>query len=92
MRAVPNRPHAEGGCLEPIQLLADLGATDIVVGGIGRRPLLGFQEAGIAVFLDDERLLVGDAFAAWVEGLLPRFTPALACQGASGCQGSHPER
>ena len=50
-RVVPNVEHAEGGCLVPVQILHQAGATSLVVAGIGMRPRMGFAEAGIAVLV-----------------------------------------
>jgi predicted Fe-Mo cluster-binding NifX family protein len=47
---VNNVPHGAGGCLAPIGLLAEKGVDSIVVSGMGKRPLAGFQDAGINVF------------------------------------------
>jgi predicted Fe-Mo cluster-binding NifX family protein len=65
-RVVPNGEHQEGGCLVPVQLLFREGATAIVVGGIGARPLQGFQNVGIDVLVGSgERVRdVVDAYAA----------------------------
>lgn len=45
---VPNR-HGEG-CDSVVDQLRDAGADVIMVRGIGRRPLMGFQQVGIKVF------------------------------------------
>ena len=50
VRIVQNGEHAEGGCMVPVQKLAQEGVNAIVVGGIGMHPLMGFQQAGIAVY------------------------------------------
>ena len=50
-RVVSNVEHSEGGCLVPVQLLEKEGATSIVVGGIGMRPLMGFKSVGIDVLV-----------------------------------------
>ena len=65
-RVVPNVEHVEGGCLVPVQLLSREGATSVVVAGIGMRPLVGFQNAGIDVMVGPgERVRdVVDAFLA----------------------------
>lgn len=50
-RIVDNADHAEGGCLVPVQILHQAGATSLVVAGIGMRPRMGFAQAGIAVLV-----------------------------------------
>ena len=51
VRIVPNPPHEQGGCLAPVQLLKEHEARAIIVQGIGMRPLIGFRQAGIEVYL-----------------------------------------
>lgn len=48
-RYYDNVPHTMGGCMMPVNLLADKGTSFLVVGGIGMRPLMGFMEVGITV-------------------------------------------
>ena len=47
---INNVEHSAGGCLAPVSLLAENGVSSILVSGMGKRPLAGFQEAGINVF------------------------------------------
>ena len=44
-----NAPHTEGGCMAPVLVLAENNVDAIVVQGIGGRPLMGFNQVGIAV-------------------------------------------
>ena len=44
-----NAPHVEGGCMAPVLVLAEHNVNAIVVQGIGGRPLMGFNQVGIAV-------------------------------------------
>ena len=44
-----NAPHVEGGCMAPVLVLAEHMVDAIVVDGIGGRPLMGFNQVGIAV-------------------------------------------
>ncbi|NMC07364.1 MAG: dinitrogenase iron-molybdenum cofactor biosynthesis protein [Candidatus Lokiarchaeota archaeon] len=46
---INNLPHSEGGCMMPVNMLKNKNADFIVVGGIGGRPLMGFQQVGITV-------------------------------------------
>ncbi|MBN2150244.1 MAG: dinitrogenase iron-molybdenum cofactor biosynthesis protein [Candidatus Lokiarchaeota archaeon] len=50
---IDNIPHSEGGCMMPVNLLKEKGTDAIVVGGIGGRPLMGFQQVGITVVHHD---------------------------------------
>jgi predicted Fe-Mo cluster-binding NifX family protein len=68
-RVVANGEHTEGGCLVPVQLLHGEGAHSVVVAGIGMRPLLGFQNAGIQVLVGPgER--VREVVDAYISGLV----------------------
>lgn len=60
-----NIEHSEGGCLEPVKLLAGHGVNVIIVGGMGMRPLLGFRQVGIDVFLG-----IGNTVQESIEGYL----------------------
>ena len=50
-----NEEHVQGGCMVPVNLLADNKVNALVVGGIGMRPLMGFKHVGIDVYHDAER-------------------------------------
>ena len=47
---IRNAPHEQGGCMTPVMLLKNNSVTEVVVGGIGQRPLLGFIQVGIEPF------------------------------------------
>lgn len=79
VRVLANAPHVEGGCLRPVGLLADAGASAIVVAGIGARPLAGFDAAGIAVYYDVEHPMVRDVLQAMLDGKVERIDPQVAC-------------
>lgn len=50
-----NQEHVQGGCMVPVNLLAEHKVNALVVGGIGMRPLMGFGQVGIDVYYDGER-------------------------------------
>jgi len=50
-----NQEHAQGGCMIPVNLLAEHKVNALIVGGIGMRPLMGFKQVGIDVYYDAER-------------------------------------
>ena len=81
---VENAPHHEGGCLDPVNLLASLGATEIVVGGMGARPLAFFGDMGMAVYADQELPTVGEVVDALILGSVPLMSVMQACGGGSG--------
>jgi predicted Fe-Mo cluster-binding NifX family protein len=47
---IDNVSHVQGGCMVPVNLLAENGVQILLVNGIGMRPLMGFQQAGIKIY------------------------------------------
>ena len=80
---VDNTPHGEGGCLDPVRLLASLGTTEIVVGGMGARPLAYFADMGIKVFADQQLPTVGEVVDALLSDAVPAMSPAQVCGGGT---------
>jgi len=81
-------PHGPGGCLAPIALLRERQVDAIVVSGMGKRPLAGFQEAGIDVFWADRdsTTTVSGAIAGVLENRFHPMAPVQACTGHN-CHG-----
>lgn len=78
---LPNVPHQQGGCMAPVNYLAQNGVTVLIAGGMGMRPLMGFNQVGIDVFYGAEAPSVGTAVDALLKGALTRFTPEYTCGG-----------
>jgi len=79
IQVLQNAPHVEGGCMAPVLVLAEHNVDAIVVDGIGGRPLMGFNQVGIAVHAG----VGGDvqtAVHAYIEGGLPMVGLEGACQ------------
>ncbi len=79
VQVLTNAPHTEGGCMAPVMTLAEHMVDAIVVDGIGGRPLMGFNQVGIAVHAgvgSDVQTTV----AAYVQGGLPVVGLEGACQ------------
>jgi predicted Fe-Mo cluster-binding NifX family protein len=79
VEVLQNAPHTEGGCMAPVLVLAENNVDAIVVQGIGGRPLMGFNQVGIAVLRgvgDDVKATV----AAFLSGGLPEFGFEHACR------------
>lgn len=76
-----NVPHVQGGCLAPVQHLASNGVGALLAGGMGMRPLMGFQQAGIDVFFAGNYPTVGQAVQAYLAKGLQPFTTDFTCQG-----------
>jgi predicted Fe-Mo cluster-binding NifX family protein len=78
---LPAIPHQPGGCLAAVHHLAQNGVTALIAGGMGMRPLMGFQEAGIRVYRGTGLTSVDAAVQALVQGGLEVFAPQFACRG-----------
>ena len=78
---LPNVPHQQGGCLAPVNHLAKHGVTVLIAGGMGMRPLMGFQQVGIQVFHGGGAPSVGHALQALLAGALPAFGTEFTCGG-----------
>ena len=68
---LPNGGHEEGGCMAPVQLLKEKGVEILLAGGMGQRPLAGFQQVGIAVHSKSEAQTVGEAVELFIGGGCP---------------------
>lgn len=90
---LPNTGHVQGGCMAPVMMLKQAGADAMIAGGMGMRPLAGFQQVGIHVYYNEEARTVGDAVRLLGEGKAREFGPAQVCGGGpggdgdGGCQG-----
>ncbi|MBO4312076.1 MAG: NifB/NifX family molybdenum-iron cluster-binding protein [Desulfovibrionaceae bacterium] len=76
-----NPPHAQGGCLAPVQLLAGKGVKTLLAGGMGFRPLMAFNQVGIHVFYAGQLPTVGDGVKAFLAGQLKEFSQENTCRG-----------
>lgn len=81
VKVIPNMPHQQGGCMAPVQYLATQGAKALIAGGMGLRPLMGFQQVGIDVYYGGNARSVGEAVNAFVAGRLPQFGQEHTCGG-----------
>jgi predicted Fe-Mo cluster-binding NifX family protein len=78
---LPNVPHQQGGCLAPVNHLAQHGVQVLIAGGMGLRPLMGFNQAGIEVYLGTGAANVDAAVKALLAEALPKFTRESTCGG-----------
>ncbi|MBW2092856.1 MAG: NifB/NifX family molybdenum-iron cluster-binding protein [Deltaproteobacteria bacterium] len=78
---LPNVPHEQGGCMAPVNLLAQNGVKVLISGGMGMRPLMGFNSVGIDVFHSNGLIQVSQVVTALTEGRLPRFGQDNTCGG-----------
>jgi predicted Fe-Mo cluster-binding NifX family protein len=81
---LPNVPHQQGGCMAPVNHLAQNGVHVLIAGGMGMRPLMGFNQVGIDVLYGGGAQTVGEAVEALLNGSLQRFTADFTCGGGGG--------
>src|SRR4030042_7117232 len=61
---LPNVPHEQGGCMAPVNHLAQNGVQVLIAGGRGLRPLMGVKQVGIDVLYGGGAQTVGAAGGA----------------------------
>ncbi len=81
VEVLPNVPHEQGGCMAPVSHLAQNRVRVLLAGGMGMRPLMGFQQMGIQVFHCGTARTVGEAVAAFRQGKLEQFANRHTCGG-----------
>ncbi len=79
-----NKEHVQGGCMVPVQLLAENRVQQLVVGGIGMRPLMGFKQVGIDVYYDGERREIRPVVEDMIIGALSMIGDDQVCGGGGG--------
>ena len=82
VETLPNVPHVQGGCMAPVNHLAGNGVDTLIAGGMGMRPLMGFNQVGIDVFFGGDARKVEDAVHAFMNGTLVKFTAEYTCGGS----------
>jgi len=81
---VPNQSHVQGGCMVPVNLLAEHNVKALIVGGIGMRPLMGFRQVGIDVYYDGERPQIRPVVEDLIAGKLAAIGDHQVCGGGGG--------
>lgn len=76
-----NKEHVQGGCMVPVNLLAENKVNALVVGGIGMRPLMGFRQVGIDVYHDGVRQDIRPVVEDFIAGTLPMIADNDVCGG-----------
>lgn len=79
-----NGDHSHGGCMVPVNLLAQQGVTAVVAGGMGQRPRMGFANAGIKVFMG-QGATVKEALDNYLKGSLVEMSLQGVCGGGGHC-------
>jgi len=80
---IPNIPHQQGGCMAPVEYLSGKGASKLIAGGMGFRPLMGLNQVGIEVYFGGDFQTVGKAVQALIDGKLPQFSNEHTCGGGA---------
>jgi len=80
---IPNQSHVQGGCMVPVNLLSENNVTALIVGGIGMRPLMGFRQAGIAVYHDEIRPEIKPVVEDLIAGNLNLIGDEQVCGGGA---------
>ena len=86
---VENTEHEQGGCMAPVHLLKKHGVEVLLAGGMGMRPLAGFQQVGIDVHHKKNAGTVREAVELFLTGGCPAFGEAQTCSGGEGGCGGH---
>ncbi len=75
----------------PVNNLAGLKVSALVVSGIGMRPLMGFNQVGIDVYYDSQRPEIRPVVEDLVAGKLAIITNDQTCGGGEDDCHSHDE-
>ncbi|RLB56112.1 MAG: hypothetical protein DRI90_18935 [Deltaproteobacteria bacterium] len=82
--------HEQGGCMAPVMFLKQREVEALLSGGMGMRPLQGFQQVGIKVFHNEADGTVREAVQRYIDGKCDEFGEAQTCGGGSGgCGDDH---
>jgi predicted Fe-Mo cluster-binding NifX family protein len=78
-----NKEHVQGGCMVPVNLLAENKVNALIVGGIGMRPLMGFQQVGIKVYHEARTREIRPVLEQMLAGRIPLIEPSQVCGGGA---------
>jgi len=83
---IQNQGHVQGGCMVPVNFLAQNNVNVLIVGGIGMRPLMGFNQVGITVYYEAERQEIRPVVEDLISGKLNIIGNDQVCGGGAGGQ------
>lgn len=66
--SLPNEGHSS--CMEPVMNMKNREVTDMIIGGIGGRPFMGFNQVGINLHLGMQGKTVNENIKLLLEGKL----------------------
>ena len=81
-----NISHGQGGCMVPVNLLAQNDVNAIIVAGIGIRPLTGFHNAGIEVYFDTVNSNIKTVVEKLMNDELKKISLDEACNDGGNCR------
>lgn len=84
VHTIPNQAHVQGGCMVPVNLLAEHKVNALIVGGIGMRPLMGFRQVGIDVYYEATCPDIESPVKELIAGNLPLIAENQVCGGGGG--------
>ncbi len=70
VESIQNPGHNSGACANAVTNILSLNPDALVVGGIGTSPAQGFQQAGLAVYVDRISPTVEDSVKLFIEDRL----------------------
>ena len=76
-----NQGHS--GCMEPVNDMKERNVTDMIVGGIGGRPYMGFTQYGINLFKGVKGTLK-DNIKSLIQGTLTSLNEPSCANNESG--------
>ena len=82
--SLPNEGHSS--CMEPVMKMKDRNVTDMIIGGIGGRPFMGFNQVGINLHLGIQGKNIDDNIQLLLEG---KLKPLNGPSCSSGTTRSH---
>ncbi len=80
---IRNNGHVQGGCMVPVNLLAEHKVNVLIVGGIGMRPLMGFRQVGISVYHEAMREEIKPVVEDLIAGRLQEIQNEQVCGGGA---------
>ncbi len=83
IQVLPNLPHEQGGCIAPVNYLAQQGVKALIAGGMGLRPLMGFNQVGIDVYHSGGAGTVNEVISAILDQKLAKFGQEHTCGGGN---------
>ena len=66
--SIPNEGHSS--CMEPVMNMKNREVSDMIIGGIGGRPFMGFNQVGITLHLGVQGKSVDENIKLLLEGKL----------------------